>query len=315
MREIGGYLQLETLINKEYYPNAIALNTARNALVYLVEAKCISKIYIPYFLCDSVSSVCEREGIEYEYYHIDEHFLPFFFKELQENEYLYIVNFYGQLNSEVVLGFKEKYKNVILDNVQAFFEAPLSEVDTIYSCRKFFGVPDGAYLVSNANTLELRTDVSRERMRHILGRYEGACASDFYADFQANDNLFDELPLMHMSKLTHNILGAIDYENVIEKRNDNWKVLHEALEERNRLKLRTPYAPYMYPFYCENGMKVRRALAERKIFVPTLWPNVLTSQGGILEKDYAENILPLPLDQRYENDDMYTMITELMKLI
>ena len=39
-------------------------------------------------------------------------------------------------------------------------------------------------------------------------------------------------------------------------------------------------------------------MAEQKIYIPTLWPNVLCS-GDLIAKDYAENILPLPCDQRY----------------
>ena len=39
MNEIGGYFGLEELIHNEYYPNLVAVNTARNALLYLVKAK------------------------------------------------------------------------------------------------------------------------------------------------------------------------------------------------------------------------------------------------------------------------------------
>lgn len=38
---------------------------------------------------------------------------------------------------------------IILDNTQSFFQKPISGIDTIYSCRKYFGVPDGAYLSTN----------------------------------------------------------------------------------------------------------------------------------------------------------------------
>ena len=45
-------------------------------------------------------------------------------------------------------------------------------------------------------------------------------------------------------------------------------------------------------------------LAEKGIFVATLWPNVLQAEGAALEKEYAENILQLPCDQRYDEKDM-----------
>lgn len=311
MKEIGGYLELDRFIHNEYHANAIALNTARNALIYLVKTKHITKIYVPYYLCDSVSNACERDGIPYEFYRVGEDFRPRFDKTLGADEYLYVVNYFGQLDAGIISDLKTQYGRIILDNVQAFFAQPIEGIDTIYSCRKFFGVPDGAYLYSNSDLLDLPTDISMNRMKHILGRFEGRSASDYFADFRDNDTLFDDLPLMYMSKLTHNLLGAIDYDTVISKRNKNWKLLHDALGENNKLHLHTPVGPYMYPLYCENGVHVRKALAEKKIFIPTLWPNVLDFDGCELEKDYVRNILPLPVDQRYDTNDMIKIVEEL----
>ena len=66
--EIGGYFGLEASVGREYYPNLIALNSARNALVYLCKAKKIEKLYLPYFLCDSILEICKRENILYEFF-------------------------------------------------------------------------------------------------------------------------------------------------------------------------------------------------------------------------------------------------------
>ncbi len=303
MKEIGGYFELEQFAGKEYHQELLALNNGRSALLYLLKARKITKLYIPYFLCDSVSLLCDREGFSYEYYPIDSGFLPAFHKKLKESEYLYVVNFYGQISNSELLLLRKKYRNVIFDNIHAFFQEPVPGVDTIYSCRKFFGVPDGSYLATDAVLDEtLQRDISADRMRHILGRYEH-CASDFYADFKQNDHTFTELPLRTMSKLTHNLMRAIDYDASRERRNANYKQLEAALGQHNRLQLTAPDGPYCYPFYCENGMAVKKQLAQKKIYVPTLWPNVL-QYTGTLEQDYAENILPLPIDQRYDAEDM-----------
>lgn len=314
MKEIGGYFGFEQLRSNEYYPDLVALNNARNALVYLLKARKIRKLYIPFFLCDSISKVCDREGYDYEYYHIGNDFLPIFSKELCQDEYLYLVNFYGQISNETVDRLKIKYRQIIFDNVQAFFQKPIEGVDTIYSCRKFFGVPDGAYL-STTQMLDdiLPIDMSKERMRHLLGRFEGV-ASDYYTAFKDNDALFSSLELRQMSALTHNILGAIDYDAVKEKRNSNYNILREYLQKINKLDLVVPIAPYCYPFYTKNGMEIKKKLARQNIYIATLWPNVL-SMDGALEKDYAENILPLPCDQRYDSNDMLHIIKEIEKCI
>src|SRR5665648_562646 len=197
MKEIGGYFGLEQLIKKELYSNLISLNTARNALLYLIKAKKINKIFIPYYLCNSVSDVLISNKIDFEYYNIDAMFNPIFEKELKENEYLYIVNYFGQINNKKISSLKHKHRRIIIDNTQAFFQTPLDGIDTIYSCRKFFGVPDGAYLSTDKRlSEELEIDISRERMTHILGRYEGV-ASDYYSHFRKNDTSLKSEPLKY----------------------------------------------------------------------------------------------------------------------
>ena len=233
MKEIGGYFGLDQLVCNEYHKNLIALNTGRNALLYLIKARKIQKLYIPYFLCNSISLTLGTHEFDFEYYHIDSNFNPLFDKKLCEGEYLYIVNYYGQLTEEKAVHFNQKYKNIILDNTHAFFQKPIDGIDTIYSCRKFFGVPDGAYLSTDTNLGEiLDIDISCDRMEHILGRYEGA-ASKFYNQFQTNDDSFKTEPLKYMSKLTHNLLGAIDYEQVCRIRNENYAYLETKLSRFN----------------------------------------------------------------------------------
>ena len=315
MKEIGGYLELEDFKGAEYYPDAVSVNNARNGLLYLIKVRNICKLYIPYYLCDSVSKLCEREGCLYAFYPVHEDFTPEFNGELHEGEYLYVVNYFGRLDDAKILEFKSKYGNIILDNVQAFFHRPLPGIDTIYSCRKFFGVPDGGYVATDARMHEeIPVDVSMDRMRHVLGRYEGKSASEFYDDFKANDHSFKSLELRLMSRLTHNLLKAIDYEKVRTKREENYAFLADRLKDVNRLPDIRPVGPYMYPFYCRNGMVAKKRLAAGKIYVPALWPNVL-SCDCLLERDYAENILPLPCDQRYGLDDMEHLVMEIRNVM
>lgn len=312
--EIGGYFGLEQFFGAEYHGDLIAVNNARCALLYLLKARGIKKLNIPYFLCDSVANLCEREGYDYSLYHIGEDFLPLFDGVLGSDEWLYVVNYYGQISNSQICRLKEKYTNLIVDNVQAFFQKPIPGVDTVYSCRKFFGVPDGGYVATDAVLKEcLEQDYSGERMKHVLGRFEG-CASDYYTDFKANDHAFMTQPLRYMSKLTHNLLRAVDYDSVRRIRNENYEMLDVALGHYNLLSLQMPDGPYAYPFYCKNGMDIKKELAKHKIYVATLWPNVL-ELDGTLEKDYAENILPLPCDQRYSADAMNYMIKEILACI
>ncbi len=314
MKEIGGYFGLEQLVSNEYYKDLITLNNGRNALLYVLKSREIKKLYMPYYLCNSVSDMCSRNGYEFEFYNIDSGFLPIFDRELAENEYLYVVNYYGQLTQEKILSLKNQFGHIILDNVQAFFQKPLKGIDTIYSCRKFFGVPDGAYLSSNSLlNEELEIDISQKRMSHLLGRFEGR-ASDYYRNFKNNDATFKHEPLKRMSHLTKNILGAINYEKVRSIRENNYLYLNCKLNKINKLRVIVPEGAFAYPLYLKNGLKIKKILAEKKIYIPTLWPNVLDiTPKGSIENDYVSNILPLPCDQRYTFADAEYMISEILK--
>lgn len=315
VKEIGGYFGLEKLISNEYYPDLTAVNNARCALLYIIKARHYNKVYLPYFLCDSVKLALEREGIPFEEYRIDRTFLPLLDCSTKPGEVIYIVNYYGFFGDEQLICLKNRYGNIVIDNAQAFFARPVKGIDTIYSCRKFFGVPDGGYAYTDAEFYEsITVDVSMGRMKHVLGRFEGNSASDHYDDFNHNDESFKEIELRFMSKLTHNILGAIDYQAAKYSREKNFKFLSNALGEKNPLKMICPPGPYAYPFYMQNGMAVKKQLAKEKIYVATLWPNVLGT-GLDIETEFAENILPLPCDQRYSEDDMQRVVNAVKELI
>lgn len=224
---------------------------------------------------------------------------------MTQDEWLYVVNFFGQLNNEFLLTLKNKYNRIIVDNAQGYFQMPITDVDTIYTCRKYFGVADGAFLYTNARlNREIPQDESFERMHFLLGRYERS-ANEFYSEYVANNRLFTTEPIKKMSHLTKNLLRGIDYESVSKCRTNNFALLHKEFCTTNVLKLSIPNGAFMYPLYVENGMAIRKILQQEKIYIPTLWPSVFEEcSSDSLEYCYAANILPIPVDQRYGPDDM-----------
>lgn len=308
MKEIGGYIELDTCRHAMLHEDAILLNCGRNALAYLLEAKGIKKLYLPYFLCDSVANVCKKYGVEVAFYHIGENWLP---KDLviDGDAWLYIVNFYGQITREDLARLAGVHNNVIIDNAQAYFDAPLANVDTLYTCRKFFGVSDGAILYTNSKLeRSLEIDESFNRIHYILGRYERT-ASEFYEEAAQNNDIFDNEPIKEMSRLTKNLLRSIDYEYVKQVRTNNFAYLHEKLREVNKLNIRLIEGAFMYPLLIDDGMKIRKQLQQMKIYIPTLWPNVLEEcKPDTLEYKFAAEILPIPVDQRYGFKDMEHLV-------
>ena len=217
MREYGGYIELDTYRLPMLHKGAIALNCGRNCLAYLFGTRKIRKLKLPYYMCDSVFNLCRKYGVEMSFYHVNDSFYPEDIK-LSDDEWLYVMNYYGQLERGQLEELKSKYKKVIIDNAQAYFDEPLEDTDTLYTCRKFFGVPDGAFLYTDSiSEEEYPTDESFERMRFLLGRYERN-ASEFYQEYSANDHMFADEPILKISKLTKNLLHGIDYEFVKQRR-------------------------------------------------------------------------------------------------
>ena len=314
MREIGGYIEFEHYRGSMLHEDAIALNCGRNCLAYLFKSRGIKKIKVPYFICNSIFSVCDREGVEKDYYRIDSTFKPVSEMTLESDEWLYLVNLYGQLKNDEIAGYVEKYGRVIVDQANDYYATPLPGVDTFYTCRKWFGVADGAFLYTSKSLHdEFPLDESFDRMQFLLGRFERT-ANEFYSEYNANNKYFTDQPIKRMSKLTWNLLHGIDYGFVEKRRKENYMYLHEKLLSINQLQLQP--AAFMYPLMIENGAAVRKRLQSEKIYIPTLWPTVFeVADENSLEYKMAENILPLPIDQRYGIDEMEYIVQEVLKCI
>lgn len=317
MREIGGYLELDNYRDRAFHKDVIALNCGRNCIEYAILVKKIKKIKLPYFMCSSVKEKCEKIGVEISFYHIDRYFLPIDRLEIDDDEWIYMVNYYGLVSSEKISLYAQEYDyRLIVDYTHSFFEKPIDGVITIYSCRKYFGVTDGAYMyIDQELDYDIPIDISYDRMNFLLGRYE-LSAEQFYMEYLKNDALFNNEPLKRMSKLTANLLNGIDYEFVKNRRTDNFSFLNSKLAKLNLLDFDNIEGAFAYPLLLENGERIRSELIKKKIFIPTLWLDALSLLNkSDLEYYYVKNILPIPCDQRYNIYDMKYVVEEIYKCI
>lgn len=307
MKEIGGYMELEHYDQTEYHEGLLRLNTVRNAIALVMKERGYQKLFIPRYLCHSIYKMLQKYGYSYEFYDIDEKLFPIFHKDLRRNEAILIVNYFGQFNNSELENFHEHYQNLIIDNTQAFFQPPCADIDTAYTCRKYFGVSDGAYLNLTCPSQyydQLPEDLSYTRMLHVLGRYEKS-ASDFYQDFQVLEEKLESEDIKKMSPLTKNLLKSIDYDTIIKKREYNFNYVHLKLQSRNAFNVTNNGGLYMYPFLTERGKELKNRLIQQKIYIPTLWPNVLNEcREDSFEYYLAQNLILLPIDQRYTKYDM-----------
>ena len=325
-REIGGYLELERFSGTLLHEKALALSSGRACLSYLIQQRQIRKILLPDFLCDVVALTCRRGGVQIRTYPVGEDLRPQTLRSGAEqpasrdaspgaeillqpeaDEWLYLVNFYGQLSQEEIAAYAARFPRLILDNAHAYFAPPLPGVDTLYTCRKFLGVSDGGFLYTDAPPLNPERDESHGRMGFVLGRFERP-AGEFFPEASRNNDALGFEP-KRMSLLTENLLRAVDEETVRQKRTENFARLHQALGGINRLPLRPAEGAYAYPLRLPEGEAIRKELIRRKIYVPQLWPNVLQEQPeNSTASRLTREILPLPCDQRYGREEMAFVI-------
>lgn len=310
MRPIGGYFSLELSLREEYHKDALRLNTGRNCLEYILRVRGYKKVYVPYYTCEAVMEPIIKLGISYEFYHIDIRLEIRDCFTLEQDEALIYTNYYG-LKQRYVEQLAEKVgTRLIVDNTQAFYAKPLTGIDTFYTCRKFFGVADGSYLYCDAMMdEEIGQDYSYDRMAHLLKRID-LSAEEGYADFRRVDDGLDNQSIRRMSKLTQRMMQSIDYEAIAEKRRENYLMIHKALGGDNNLDLplESDAVPMVYP-YLVPVKGLREKLIENKIFVARYWPNVLdwTTKDDI-EYLLACQVQPLPIDQRYGEEEMKKII-------
>lgn len=307
MKPIGGYFELELSEGQEYHKNALRLNTGRNAFEYLLRANDYSKVLLPEYTCDVMLEAIKKTGIRCEFYKIDKNLYPILdFSELRKKDVVVYNNYFGLYDDNVNKIAGQKI-NLIIDNSQAFYSMPLNNIDTFYSARKFFGIPDGAYLYTNrmlGNGFE--QDISCNRFKHLLGRIDFN-AGQFYDSFKNNEKSLSGQEIKFMSNLTQRQLEGINYKLIAKKRRHNFRILHRSLCKANLLKFKLSLesVPLVYPYLIKNGLEVKRKLIEKMIFTPTYWPNVLDAVNNeTWEYFITENLVPLPIDQRYGEPEM-----------
>jgi hypothetical protein len=205
---------------------------------------------------------------------------------------------------------KGKTPNLIIDNAQAFFEKPLTQIDTLYSARKFFGVPDGAYLYCQKPVdFELNESYSFQRFDQLLKRMDQGAEAG-YSSFRVSENSLNELSLGKMSRLTKNLLQSIDYDQVSLIRRRNYQYLHRVLGSENRIEidLNQVNVHRVYPFLGRYA-GLRKKLTDNRIYTAQYWPNVLEwCKKENVEYKFANELINLPIDQRVEPSDLDMII-------
>lgn len=317
VKEYGGFLPLELNCGTEYFQkygnNVFKLNSVKAAFAYILAGMKDKTLYIPYYYCPSTTKfLCEYHN-HVKYYHIDNNFYPLDVEDSEDN-IIILVDYFGICHSIIANKIKEFKKSVIfVDNAHNFFTAPIMQrkIFNFYSARKFFGVPDGSYVISKElNTITQEYSESFNYAGYLLKAYELGTNSVYKEKGQVNKILDDNIGFM--SKLSVGLLKNVNYDYVYRKRIDNFAIMNDNFLDINKMEIMDCLPSYVFPLLLKNGNIIKKMLIDKKIYVSTLWN---TCKLNDFEKNLSDYCLFLPIDQRYDRSDMLYIIEEVRKCI
>ena len=263
-------------MNKQADFKIVKLNLARHCLNYIIAAYDIKELHIPYYICPALWQNINRNRCKLRFYHINDNFYPL--KEFKEDDFILYPDYFG-INGKNVQILAGKYKNLIVDNAQAFF-APPRGIASFYSLRKFFPVQCGAYLYTRG-TADINYPIDTRDYKENF--------TPDYTEFVENELFLNTQPPLMMSesiKLPANLMK--------EKRLEKFRKLHKKYGRINRLNLNlTPQdVPFVYPCLTDNPDKLVSELESQRITVLRYWDKIPESYP---EYKFYSSLVPIPL--------------------
>lgn len=300
---IGGYFELELPVRRfQPYPNALRLQSARAAFLALLQNGKPKRVWMPKLICDVMLEPLRVVDTEIVWYDLDDKWAVDKQVSIFPGDWLFYVNYYGVCKANIAdLMRRFSWSQLVLDYSQSFFDQPEDVLATIFSPRKFFGLPDGGMLISKLTvpTPTVRDKGSLRRSSHLMRRIAVSPEAGYEEYRRAEESLNDCKP-KQMSMLTERLFESIDFASAGAKRRENFLYLHGKLGRDNCFKfdIEGLVAPLCYP-YLTNDRQLRQRLLENKVFVPTYWLDSVNRLGVDKAERMIANCLPLPIDQRY----------------
>lgn len=317
MKDIGGYFGLERLplgdgVRLSASDHHFA--SGRQALAHWLARKQVKRLYLPGWICPAVLEATHRTGVEAVPYHLGQDLQPRRLPAPAPDRALLVLNICGLQEELPDLGEWPAHQ-VIVDDTMDFFRSGRAAVASFNSWRKFLPVPDGATLYAAGlpgpgELVPLVGDDTFLRRRAAEGAEAG------HADFQAHEAAISDWPDAAPSQLARDTLARLDAAAIRQRRRVNYRRLHTVLGPRNDLRLPDlpPTAvPLAYPFLPPRS-GLHEKLWEQRIWVPRLWGEDRRLRMSTWERRLAVDLLPLPVDHRWDETDMDRVTARVMAL-
>ena len=336
---IGGKFGLPIeFFGKKSNPNFLSsdpvlLFNARSGIKLAVDQLKPAMVWVPSYLCPTILRAIEATNARIAFYPVNDRLQiieEIFIDQIKAGDLILLINYFGfPIEKDIIERLKTKECLIIRDCCQAlFFDCQSDPCDMhLYSPRKFLGVTDGGILHFNkklrfqAPTLaEPESEVLYTMLRALILRRE----FDLYGGDRPWHDLFQQaerrfIPeYRSMSELTKLFLfWGFDYEFIAKKRRMNYQALAQKLGRIALFpELVEDVVPLGFPIRVENRDQIQKELFKHNIFPPIHW-DIHTAVPKEFQDSHllAKEIMTLPCDQRYDENDMERLAEILLRVM
>lgn len=342
--EIGSIYSLSTLEKQPCPPillageNAVYFSLCREALLAIAQKyrESNKKVLLPAYTCQTVIDPFLQEGWVIEYYNIsrklriDTGHLKSKYADFKPQICLAHPYYGADLNQDELDALSDlKNDGCILveDLTQCVFSTQRPDIFDYFtgSYRKWFPIPDGAFAIGN----DLDVEDMAENMDFVQPMADAMYLRGAFHQ-TGNNNLKEisrrvgNVAINHisgtiachsMSGLSQYLLSTINIESTKKSRFENYRYLYDHIQKSNICEPvdrgidELTCAPLFFPIYVKDRAVFQKKLAQQEIYAPILWP-VHTDELLINEsvKRIYDEILMLPIDQRYGEKDMKRIV-------
>lgn len=320
MKPIGGFFELElSKCGSIYHDKAIKLSTGRACLNYIVKVLKPVKVFLPYYCCNALYEPLEINEISYEFYKIDYNFEIIDLPTLKEDEAIIYCDFFGLKQKYISNLLIEYTDKLIIDNTHSFFHKGYNNNNFSFtSARKYFGVPDGAFLYGpKHNTpVELIEKNVNVKLDHNLHRLLGMQEIGFSEYLDYEKSLGSQIEAI--SIISERLLSAVDFENVKKIRSENFNFFKREFQELNLINIDNELDNgFCYPLLLNNPID-KSKLFKEKVYIPSLWIETTNRENSSeypIECKLSTEMLLLPIDHRYVLKDLERVASLIKELL
>lgn len=292
-------------------------------------------ILVPAYLCPSILHNFKRLNIKYKFYKVNKD-LSIDLNDIEEKiskfkiKAVFLINYFGFYHHKQTIDYLKQLQKqdiiIIEDAVQMLWFSKKEQFfgDYIFnSYRKFLPI-DGSIILCNKNKrYNFKKDSYSENInlarikKTAFQKFSVGNEKEFLSLYEkAEEEYYKRQNIIGMDGEAKKMLSKVDYKFIFDKRKENYCYLYDNLIENNKIqiiynkKLIEDNSVLGLPVLIENRDEIRKKLRKFNIYCPVHWDILNEGWSGeyINSRYISRKILTIPIDQRYETNDMKRLV-------